>query len=155
MRAVWPQDRPISVRLSCHDWTEGGNTPADAAEFARLFKEVGADLIDCSSGQVWDDDKPVYGRLYQTPFADKIRNEIGIATMAVGAIFEADHVNSIIGAGRADLCALARPHLADAAWTLHEAARIGVRNSAWPNQYLSGKSQYETNLARAVAGTTG
>jgi anthraniloyl-CoA monooxygenase len=155
VRDVWPQDRPISVRLSCHDWTEGGNTPADAAEFARLFKEVGADLIDCSSGQVWDDDKPVYGRLYQTPFADKIRNEIGIATMAVGAIFEADHVNSIIGAGRADLCALARPHLADAAWTLHEAARIGVRNIAWPNQYLSGKSQYETNLARAVAGTTG
>jgi anthraniloyl-CoA monooxygenase len=153
VREVWPQDRPISVRLSCHDWTEGGNTPADAAEFARLFKEAGADLIDCSSGQVWDDDKPVYGRLYQTPFADKIRNEIGIATMAVGAIFEADHVNSIIGAGRADLCALARPHLADAAWTLHEAARIGVRNIAWPNQYLSGKSQYETNLARAAAGT--
>jgi len=155
VREVWPQDRPISVRLSCHDWTEGGNTPADAAEFARLFKQIGADLIDCSSGQVWDDDKPVYGRLYQTPFADKIRNEIGIATMAVGAIFEADHVNSIIGAGRADLCALARPHLADAAWTLHEAARIGVRSIAWPNQYLSGKSQYETNLARAVAGTTG
>jgi anthraniloyl-CoA monooxygenase len=155
VREVWPQDHPISVRLSCHDWTEGGNTPADAAEFARLFKQAGADLIDCSSGQVWDDDRPVYGRLYQTPFADKIRNEIGIATMAVGAIYEADHVNSIIGAGRADLCALARPHLADAAWTLHEAARIGVRNVAWPNQYMSGKSQYETNLARAAAGTSG
>jgi anthraniloyl-CoA monooxygenase len=155
VREVWPQDRPISVRLSCHDWTEGGNTPADAATLAQLFKEAGADLVDCSSGQVWDDDKPVYGRLYQTPFADKIRNEIGIATMAVGAIFEADHANSIIAAGRADLCALARPHLADPAWTLHEAAKIGVRSVPWPNQYLSGKSQYETNLARAAAGATG
>jgi anthraniloyl-CoA monooxygenase len=152
---VWPQERPVSVRLSCHDWTEGGNTPADAAIFAQLFREAGADLVDCSSGQVWDDDKPVYGRLYQTPFADKIRNEIGIATMAVGAIFEADHANSIIAAGRADLCALARPHLADPAWTLHEAAKIGVRSLAWPNQYLSGKSQYETNLARAAAGVIG
>ena len=155
VRQVWPQERPISVRLSCHDWTEGGNTPADAAVFAQLFKEAGADLVDCSSGQVWDDDKPVYGRLYQTPFADKIRNEIGIATMAVGAIFEADHVNSIIAAGRADLCALARPHLADPAWTLHEAAKIGVRSIPWPNQYLSGKSQYETNLVRAAAAATG
>ena len=155
VREVWPKERPISVRLSCHDWAEGGNTPADAAIFAQLFREAGADLVDCSSGQVWDDDKPVYGRLYQTPFADKIRNEIGIATMAVGAIFEADHANSIIAAGRADLCALARPHLADPAWTLHEAAKIGVRSLAWPNQYLSGKSQYETNLARAAAGTSG
>jgi anthraniloyl-CoA monooxygenase len=155
VREVWPQERPISVRLSCHDWTEGGNTPADAAIFAQLFREAGADLVDCSSGQVWDDDKPVYGRLYQTPFADKIRNEIGIATMAVGAIFEADHANSIIAAGRADLCALARPHLADPAWTLHEAAKIGVRSLAWPNQYFSGKSQYETNLARAAAGVGG
>ena len=155
VREVWPQERPISVRLSCHDWTEGGNTPADAATFAQLFKDAGADLVDCSSGQVWDDDNPIYGRLYQTPFADKIRNEIGIATMAVGAIFEADHANSIIAAGRADLCALARPHLADPAWTLHEAAKIGVRNIPWPKQYLSGKSQYETNLARTAAGTTG
>jgi anthraniloyl-CoA monooxygenase len=117
-----------------------------------LFKDAGADLVDCSSGQVWADDKPVYGRLYQTPFADKIRNEIGIATIAVGAISEADHVNSIIGAGRADLCAIARPHLADPAWTLHEAARIGVSAIAWPKQYQSGRSQYETNLARAAAG---
>jgi anthraniloyl-CoA monooxygenase len=152
IRAIWPEDRPMSVRLSCHDWTEGGNTPEDAALFARLFKAAGADMIDCSSGQVWHDDKPVYGRLYQTPFADKIRNEVGIATIAVGAISEADHANSIIGAGRADLCALARPHLADPAWTLHEAAKIGVKSVPWPKQYLSGKTQYETNLARAAAG---
>src|SRR5262249_51364068 len=146
MRAVWPADRPMSVRLSCHDWTDGGNTPEDAAIYARMFKEAGADLIDCSSGQVWSEDKPVYGRLYQTRLADKIRNEIGIATIAVGAISEADHANSIIAAGRADLCAIARPHLADAAWSLHEAARIGVKSVPWPKQYLSGKSQYETNV---------
>ncbi|MGY3621477.1 bifunctional salicylyl-CoA 5-hydroxylase/oxidoreductase [Bradyrhizobium sp. USDA 10063] len=152
IRAVWPQDKPISVRLSCHDWAEGGNTPDDALQFAKLFKEAGADLIDCSSGQVWADDHPVYGRLYQTPFADKIRNEVGIATIAVGAISEADHANSIIAAGRADLCAIARPHLADAAWTLHEAAKIGVKSIAWPKQYLSGKQQYEANLERAAAG---
>ena len=152
IRTVWPDERPISVRLSCHDWAEGGNTPEDAATFARLFKAAGADMIDCSSGQVWHDDKPVYGRLYQTPFADKIRNEIGIATIAVGAISEADHANSIIAAGRADLCAIARPHLADPAWTLHEAAKIGVKSLPWPKQYLSGKTQYETNLARAAAG---
>jgi anthraniloyl-CoA monooxygenase len=150
IRAAWPDDRPISVRLSCHDWAEGGTTPEDAAIFAALFKEAGADLIDCSSGQVTPDQQPVYGRLYQTPFSDKIRNEIGIPTIAVGAISEADHANSIIAAGRADLCAIARPHLADPAWTLHEAARIGLTEIAWPKQYLSGKTQYETNLARGA-----
>jgi anthraniloyl-CoA monooxygenase len=150
IRAVWPDDRPISVRLSCHDWTAGGNTPEDAAIFARIFKQAGADLIDCSSGQVSKAEQPVYGRLFQTPFADKIRNEIGIATIAVGAISEADHANSIIAAGRADLCAVARPHLADPAWTLHEAAKIGVKTAPWPKQYHSGKAQYETNLERAA-----
>ena len=151
VRAVWPQHLPMSVRLSCHDWIEGGNTPEDAAIFAGLFKQAGADLIDCSSGQIAADDHPTYGRMYQTPFADKIRNEIGIATIAVGAIFEADQANSIIAAGRADLCAVARPHLADPAWVLHEAARIGLDAVAWPKQYLSAKRQYETNLARAAA----
>lgn len=151
IRAVWPDDRPISVRLSCHDWTEGGNTPEDAAVFAAMFKEAGADLVDCSSGQIDKAERPVYGRLFQTPFADKIRNEIGIATIAVGAISEADHANSIIAAGRADLCAIARPHLADPAWALHEAAKIGVKSVPWPKQYLSGKTQYETNLERAAA----
>jgi anthraniloyl-CoA monooxygenase len=155
MREIWPQEKPMFVRLSCHDWAEGGNTPEDAAIFAAMFKEAGADLIDCSSGQVSHEEKPVYGRLFQTPFSDKIRNEVGISTIAVGAISEADHANSIIAAGRADLCALARPHLADPAWTLHEAARIGLTLIPWPMQYLSGKLQYETNLARAAAGPTG
>jgi anthraniloyl-CoA monooxygenase len=151
VRVAWPSDRPMSVRLSCHDWTEGGNTPADAAIFAAMFKEAGADLIDCSSGQVWKEERPIYGRLFQTPFADLIRNEVGIGTIAVGAISEADHANSILAAGRADLCAIARPHLADPAWTLHEAARIGITAVNWPKQYLSAKGQYEANLARAAA----
>ena len=151
VREAWPADRPISVRLSAHDWTEGGNTPDDAAIFAAMFRQAGADMIDCSSGQVWKEEKPVYGRLFQTPFSDKIRNEVGIPTIAVGAISEADHANSIIAAGRADLCAVARPHLADPAWALHEAARIGIREVAWPKQYASAKRQYETNLERAAA----
>jgi anthraniloyl-CoA monooxygenase len=151
IRAVWPADKPISVRLSCHDWTDGGNTPEDAAIFAKMFKAAGADLIDCSSGQVSKAEQPVYGRLFQTPFSDKIRNEIRIPTIAVGAISEADHANSIIAAGRADLCAIARPHLADSAWTLHEAAKIGLTDIAWPKQYRMAKMQYETNLARAAA----
>jgi anthraniloyl-CoA monooxygenase len=150
VRAAWPSNKPISVRLSCHDWFKGGNTPDDAAIFAQMFKDAGADLIDCSSGQVWKEEQPVYGRLFQTPFSDKIRNEIGIPTIAVGAISEADHANSIISAGRADLCAVARPHLADPAWVLHEAAKIGLTSVAWPKQYYSGKRQYETNLARAA-----
>jgi anthraniloyl-CoA monooxygenase len=149
LRAVWPDDRPISVRLSCHDWFPGGNTADDAVAIARLFKAAGADLIDCSSGQVVAGQQPVYGRMWQTPFADRIRNEVGIPTVAVGAIFEADHVNMVIAAGRADLCAVARPHLADPAWTLHEAAKIGHEAIAWPVQYDSGRRQYETNLRRA------
>jgi anthraniloyl-CoA monooxygenase len=148
LRAVWPDDKPISVRLSCHDWFPGGNTADDAVAIARLFKAAGADIIDCSSGQVVPDQKPVYGRMWQTPFADRIRNEAGIATVAVGSIFEADHVNMVIAAGRADLCAVARPHLADAAWTLHEAAKIGHEAISWPPQYLSGRAQFETNLRR-------
>jgi anthraniloyl-CoA monooxygenase len=151
MRAVWPQDRPMSVRISAHDWVAGGITPDDAVEIARAFRAAGADLIDCSSGQVSKRQRPVYGRMYQTPFADRIRNEAGIATMAVGAITEADHVNSIIAAGRADLCAIARPHLANPAWALHEAAKIGYRDAPWPKQYLSGKTQLERNLEREKA----
>jgi anthraniloyl-CoA monooxygenase len=151
IRAAWPEDRPISVRLSCHDWYPGGNTADDAVAIARLFKAAGADIIDCSSGQVVAEQKPVYGRMWQTPFADRIRNEVGIPTVAVGSIFEADHVNMVIAAGRADLCAVARPHLADPAWTLHEAAKVGHAGIAWPAQYLSGRSQYEANLRRATA----
>jgi len=154
VRAVWPEDRPMSVRISAHDWVEGGITADDAVEIARAFHAAGADMIDCSSGQVSAEQAPVYGRMYQTPFSDRIRNEAGIATIAVGAIFEADHVNGIIAAGRADLCAIARPHLADPAWTLHEAARAGYRDIAWPHQYLAGKQQLEANLARAAAATS-
>jgi anthraniloyl-CoA monooxygenase len=108
-------------------------------------------MVDCSSGQVSAKQEPRYARMYQTPFADRIRNEAGIATIAVGAIFEADHVNMVIGAGRAELCAIARPHLADPAWTLHEAARIGHADIAWPQPYLAGRRQYETNLQRQIA----
>ena len=151
MRARWPEDRPMSVRISAHDWTPGGNTPDDAIVIARLFKEAGADLIDVSSGQTTRDARPIYGRMYQTPFSDRIRNEVGIATMAVGAIFEPDHVNSILMAGRADLCALGRPHLADPYWTLHAAAQLGYPDIEWPVQYRQGKAQLERNLARAAA----
>jgi anthraniloyl-CoA monooxygenase len=151
LRRVWPRHLPISVRISAHDWAPGGNTPDDAVQIARMFKEAGCDLIDVSSGQTTRQARPVYGRMYQTPFADRIRNEVKIATMAVGAIFEADHVNSIIAAGRADLCAIARPHLADPHWTLHQAARLGYHEVPWPKQYLSGKAQLERNLARAQA----
>lgn len=148
IRAAWPQDKPISVRLSAHDWVEGGITPDDAVAIARLFKALGADMIDCSSGQVSKEEKPVYGRMFQTPFADRIRNEAGIPTIAVGAIYEADHVNCIVSAGRADLCAVARPHLANPAWTLLEAARIGYAAASWPRQYRPGKLQLERNLER-------
>jgi anthraniloyl-CoA monooxygenase len=148
VRAAWPDHLPLSVRISAHDWAEGGTTPADAVEIARAFKAAGADLIDCSSGQVSAGQKPTYGRMYQTPFADRIRQEAGIATIAVGAISEADHVNSIIASGRADLCAVARPHLANPAWTLTEAAKIGFTAVAWPAPYRAGKPQLESGFAR-------
>ena len=151
VREVWPKHLPMSVRISAHDWVEGGITPDDAVQIAKAFKAAGADMIDCSSGQVSKKQKPVYGRMFQTPFADRIRNEAGIATIAVGAISEADHVNSIVAAGRADLCAVARPHLANPAWTLLEAAKIGYLDVAWPRQYRSAKTQLERNLERERA----
>ena len=151
VRAVWPEDKPMSVRISAHDWVEGGIDADAAVEIARAFKAAGADMIDCSSGQVSPDQRPVYGRMYQTPFADRVRNEAGIPTIAVGAIFEADHANGIIASGRADLCALARPHLADASWTLREAARVGYPDTQWPQQYVAGKRQLETNFERAAS----
>ncbi len=150
IRAVWPERKPISVRISAHDWVEGGVTPSDAVAIARLFKAAGADMIDCSSGQVSKQEKPVYGRMFQTPFSDRIRNEAKIPTIAVGAITDADQVNSIIASGRADLCAIARPHLADPAWTLHEAAKAGFNDVKWPVQYQAGKLQLERNLARQL-----
>ena len=149
MRAVWPQSKPMSVRISAHDWAEGGNTADDAIEMAKLFKAAGADMIDVSSGQTTRAAKPIYGRMYQTPFADRIRNEVGIATIAVGAISEADHANSIIAAGRADLCAIARPHLADPAWTLHEAAKLDARDVDWPLPYIAGRDQMYREMAKS------
>jgi len=148
MRAVWPADRPMSVRISAHDWAPGGNTDDDAVAVAKLFKAAGCDFIDVSSGQTTRDAKPVYGRMYQTPFADRIRNEVGIATIAVGAITDADQANSIVAAGRADLCAVARPHLADPAWTLHEAAKLQSRYVDWPQPYLAGRDQMYREIAK-------
>ena len=150
IRRVWPEDRPISVRISATDWIDGGISGDDAVEIARAFKGAGADLIDVSTGQTSPDAKPVYGRMFQTPYADKIRNEIRIATMAVGNVTEADQVNAILAAGRADLVALGRPHLADPAWTLHAAAQLGYAEASWPVQYLPGKQQLERLIARAA-----
>ena len=152
VRAAWPKTKPMSVRISAHDWVSGGNTPDDAVLIARLFRDAGCDVIDVSSGQTTRQAQPVHGRMFQTPFADRIRQEGGIATMAVGAIYEPDHVNSIIAAGRADLCALARPHLADPYWTLHAAAQLRYPDAEWPPQYLLGRAQTGRNPARpAVA----
>jgi len=150
VRAVWPADRPVSVRVSATDWAPGGLSEADLVEMARAFKAAGADLIDVSSGQTVPWQKPVYGRMWQTPFSDLLRNVVDIATIAVGNIFEADHVNTIVASGRADLCAVARPHLADPSWTLHAAAAQGWQEQWWPSAYLNGKQQLERNLARAA-----
>ena len=151
MRAVWPDERPMSVRISATDWVPDGITPDDAVEIARAFRAAGADLIDVSAGQTSRDARPVYGRMFQTPFSDRIRNEVGIATMAVGNIYDPDHVNGIVAAGRADLCAIARAHLADPYWTLHAAAKLGYDGVVWPNPYLAGRDQYVRTLLRAEA----
>ena len=148
MRAVWPAHKPMSVRISATDWVEGGITAQDSVAIAQAFKQAGADLIDVSAGQTSVEAKPVYGRMFQTPFSDRIRNEVAIATMAVGNITEPDHLNSIIAAGRADLCALARPHLADPHFALHAAAGLGYSEQAWPKQYLAGKAQLERTVKR-------
>jgi anthraniloyl-CoA monooxygenase len=150
MRAVWPSHKPMSVRISAHDWVRGGTTPEDATRIATLFKHAGADIIHVSSGQVSKDERPVYGRLFQVPLSDRVRNEANIPTIAVGNIFESDHINTIVAAGRADLCALARPHLADPAWTLHAAAEQGHPGIEWPAQYQAARTQFEKNLQRAA-----
>jgi anthraniloyl-CoA monooxygenase len=143
IRAVWPADKPLSVRISATDWVEGGVSGDDAVAIARAFHAAGADIIHVSTGQTSTDAKPIYGRMYQAPFSDKIRNEAGVPTIAVGAITEADQVNAIIAAGRADLCALARPHLSDPFWTLHAAAELGYSGQRWPVQYQTGRQQLE------------
>ena len=148
VRAVWPADLPISVRISAHDWAMGGNTDNEAVAIAALFKAAGTDMIDVSAGQVVKRERPVYGRMWQTPFADRVRQEAGIATIAVGAISDADQANGIIASGRADLVAIGRPHLTNPAWTLMEAAKYGYAGATWPVQYLAGKSQLDRLIER-------
>ena len=150
VRARWPAGRPVAARLSACDWAAGGLAEAELLEVARALKDAGADLLDVSTGQTVPWQAPVYGRMWQTPFSDLLRNVVGIPTIAVGNIHEADHVNSIVAAGRADLCAIARPHLADPAWTLHAAAAQGHHDQWWPLPYLRGKAQLERNLERAA-----
>ena len=142
MRAVWPAAKPMSVRISANDWVGSeGVTPSEAVEIARMFSEAGADIIDVSAGQTSTQAKPIYGRMFQTPFSDRIRNEANLATMAVGNITEAEQVNQILLAGRADLVCLARPHLADPYWTLHAAIQSGDTAAEWPLPYLAGRDQ--------------
>ena len=142
VRAAWPDHKPISVRISANDWVgPDGITPDDAVEISRALAEAGVDLIDVSAGQTSIQARPVYGRMFQTPFSDQIRNEGCIATLAVGNIYDPDHVNSILMAGRADLVCLARPHLADPYWTLHAAAALGYEGETWPLPYLAGRDQ--------------
>ena len=150
MRAAWPTHKPMSVRISATDWHDDGLSAEDSIAIAQTFANAGADLIDVSAGQTTPDARPVYGRMFQTPFCDMIRNEGRVRTMAVGNIFEPDHINSILAAGRADLCALARPHLMDANWSLRAAAELGYGGVAPPKQYRAGYAQMQRNLARKV-----
>ena len=152
IRAVWPEERPMSVRISAHDWGgEEGVTPDDAVAIARAFADAGCDLIDVSAGQTWAGAAPTYGRMFQTPFADRIRNEAKLATMAVGNITEPDQANAILAAGRADLVALARPHLIDPSWTLRAAAGCGFEGVHVPPPYLAGQEQLARILRRGEA----
>ncbi|WP_323853295.1 bifunctional salicylyl-CoA 5-hydroxylase/oxidoreductase [Xenorhabdus koppenhoeferi] len=148
VRAAWPAHLPISVRISATDWVEGGTTVDEAVLIAQYFYEAGADIIACSTGEVSIEQKPVYGRMYQTPMADRIRNEGKVPVIAVGAITDADQINGIIASGRADLCALSRPFLSNAAWLQHECARYGWTEIDWPKPYLYGKEQLERQLAQ-------
>jgi anthraniloyl-CoA monooxygenase len=149
IRAVWPAGKPISIRISANDWVgDDGIQPSDAVEIARMLQAAGVDICDVSAGQTSARARPVYGRMFQTPFSDRIRNETGMATMAVGNIYEPDHVNSILMAGRADLVCLARPHLADPYWTLHAAAALGDRGERWPAPYYAGRDQLYRLSAR-------
>jgi anthraniloyl-CoA monooxygenase len=152
LRNAWPTHKPMSVRVSATDWVDDGISAADSIAIARAFAEAGADLIDVSAGQTSPLARPVYGRMFQTPFCDAIRNEAHVKTMAVGNIYAPDHVNSILAAGRADLCALARPHLIDPNWMLRAAAELGYDGVQAPVQYLAGHAQLKRNLMRPPAG---
>ena len=142
VRKVWPEGKPISVRISANDWVgDSGVTPQEAVTISQMLREAGVDLIDVSAGQTSLAAKPVYGRMFQTPFSDRIRNEADVATLAVGNIYEPDHVNSILMAGRADLVCLARPHLANPYWTLHAGADAHYQGTSWPKPYWPGRDQ--------------
>lgn len=141
MRAVWPEHKPMAVRISATDWAPGGLSSEDLNSLARALKAAGVDLIDCSAGQTVADQKPIYGRMFQTPFADQVRHEAGIPTMAVGNITSADQVNTILISGRSDLVALARPHLTNPHFTLQAAAWYGYEQQFWAKPYLSGEFQ--------------
>jgi anthraniloyl-CoA monooxygenase len=138
VREAWPAPKPISVRISATDWVDGGFDGDDAVVFSAALKERGCDLIDVSTGQTTMSADPEYGRLYQTPYSDRIRNEVGIATMTVGAVSSIDDVHNILVAGRADLCLLARPHILDPYWTLNAAIDLGYTGHGFPSQYLAG-----------------
>ncbi|MGO4524243.1 bifunctional salicylyl-CoA 5-hydroxylase/oxidoreductase [Microvirga sp. 2MCAF35] len=148
MREVWPAHKPMSVRISATDWAEGGITGDDAVEIARAFSEHGVDLVDVSTGQTVREARPIYGRMFQTPFSDQVRNEAQVATMCVGNITAADQVNTILAAGRADLVALGRPHLVDPFFTMKAAAWYGAKDIHCPPQYLAGKDQIFRNSVR-------
>ena len=149
MRAAFPEQKPMSVRVSATDWVEDGLSADDAVAIARAFVNAGADIIHVSTGQTTADAKPVFGRLWQTPYSDMLRNEARIPTIAVGNVTDADQVNAIIASGRADLVALGRPHLSDPHWTLHAAAALGYTAIAWPRQYYLGRVQHERDVERA------
>lgn len=152
MRAEWPEDRPMTVRISAHDWMgDEGMHPQEAVEVSALFKAAGADAINVSSGQTDKNEQPTYGRMFQVPFSDRVRNEIDVATLAAGNIYEPDHVNSILMAGRADLVLLGRPHLADPYWTLHAAVDLDDAEQAWPAPYETGRLQAISLAERAKA----
>jgi anthraniloyl-CoA monooxygenase len=150
-RKVWPESKPMSARISATDWAPGGLTGEDLMALTRMLKEAGCDMIDCSTGQTVPHQKPVYGRMYQAPFSDWVRNEVGIATMTVGAVTTPDQVNTLLAAGKADLVALARPHLANPYFTLQASAWYQHHGQHWPLQYLAGRDQAFRNAARERA----
>jgi len=150
-REIWPQRKPMSARISATDWVPGGLSGADLIALTRMLKDAGCDMIDCSTGQTVPHQRPVYGRMYQAPYADWVRNEVGIATMTVGAVTTPDQVNTLLAAGKADLVALARPHLTNPYFTLQASAWYQHMGQHWPPQYLTGRDQAFRNAVRERA----
>ena len=148
VRRAWPPERPISVRISATDWISDGLSGQDLTALVHLLKENGADIINVSTGQVVSHEEPVYGRMYQAPFADRIRNEMGMPTIVAGNITSADQVNTLVAAGRTDLVALARPIMNEPQFVLNAAARYGYREQYWPDQYAARKFAAEMNAER-------